>query len=399
MAARIPKKPETTDEQPSEQSIETPEPSDTSEEPRTEPPATESDPKSRRRLPPKRVLIPIIAAVTAIVLGVGGWLIYSSIQRAQAKDAYETSLSELSAAQDAANTANADLSAAAATLAAHVDIAEQLLALLGEDGDILQAAAAATVDAKAVLGAALPTVPARTAGELSESPTVEEYDALRVKVDEMLASVKADTKLLNERREALSISNIELTDAWTAQTVTVPDAVEAALAANTNASQDTKDAVTAAGEALSALVGPLGAESPELWQAFQSAFSTLESEEQDYQEQKAAEEEAARQRARNNSGGSGGGSGSGGGGGGGGHYIDETCQSPSCYTGPSAEELGEIYRQQLLEGLAAEWGVSVSDVTCEDGVPYPSSDTSDPWYGKLGTMCSYWGGGRWFGTA
>ncbi len=363
MAARIPQKAQATEEPAAEQGTDTPEPSRSHTGPSaTEANQPEADAKSRRRLPRKRVRIPIIAAVTAIVLGVGGWLIYTNVQLAQAKDAYETSLSELSATQEAADTANAELAAALATLSAHVDIAEQLVSLLGDDGDILQAAGATTVDARAVLEATSPTAPSRTAGELSESPTVEEYDVLRAKVDELVATVVAYTTMLNERITALTTSNTELTVAWQAQTATVPDVVEAALAANANGSQGTKDAVTAAGEALTALEDPLDSEAVELWQALQSTASTLASEEKAYQDQKAAEEEAARQRARNNSGG--GNPGSGGGNQGGGNPGGGGSSAPSM--------------QELEASLAAYLGISASQVNC---YPIPR-----------GSRCDYPGG-------
>lgn len=382
MAARTPEKPEATEEQPSEQGIETSEASEAPEEPHAEPSATEADPTSRPRLPHQRLLIPIIAAATAIVLGVGGWLIHTNVQLAEARDAYEASLNELSAAQDAADTANADLSAISATLSAHIDIAEQLVALLGEDGDILQAAAAATLDAKAVLEATIPTAPAKTAGQLSESPTVDEYDALRAQVDELVATVEAYTTALTERIAAFTRSDTELTAAWQAQTAAVPAAVEAALAANANGSQGTKDAVTAAGEALTALGASLDSEAVELWQALQSTSSTLAGEEKAYQDQKTAEEEAARQRARNSSGG-----GSSGGSAGGG-------------SGGSIEE----WLRFMQASVANEVGASVDDVHCVEGVASPDG-SSPSWKGTLCTYSYFTDDGgertgwRWFGLA
>lgn len=308
----------------------------------------ESDSTVSRRLPSRSLLISAVAAVTAIVLGVGAWLIYTNVQLAEARDAYESSLSELSVAQDAANTVTADLSAITATLLAHVEVAEQLVALLGEDGDVLEAAADATVDARAVLDAAVPTAPARTAGELSESPTVEEYEALRAKVEELVATIKAYTAALTERIAALTTSDTGLTAAWQTQTATVPDAVAAALAANPNGSQAAKDAATTAGEALTALEDSLDSVAVELWQALQSTSATLASEEKVYQEKKAAEEEAARQRARGNSGGSNSGGGNPGGGGGG---------NPG----------GSGYSIKALEAaLAAELEIPASSVTCFD---------------------------------
>lgn len=317
------------------------------------PELTESDSTVSRRLPSRSLLISVIAALTAIVLGVGGWLVYTGVQAAAelaaAKEAYETSVADLSVAQAEATDAEAAAAAARALLSARADTAEQLVELLGEASETLLAAADATRAARELLDEVDQLAsPARTVGELSESPTVEEYDALRAMVDELVATVEAYTTLLHERIAALTVSDTELTVVWQVQTATVPDAVEAALAANTNGSQETKDAVTAAGEGLTALEDPLDSEAIELWQALQSTASTLASEEKAYQEKKAAEEEAARQRARNNSGG--GNPGSGGGNQGGGNPGGGGSSAPSL--------------QELEASWAAYWGVSASQVNC-----------------------------------
>lgn len=382
MAARTPENTEVTEEQSPEQAIAVSEASEAPGEPHTEPSATESDPTSRRRLPRKRVLIPVIAAVAVMVLAVAGWLVYTNIKHANelaaAKQAYETSLNELSGAQDAANTANADLSAASVTLSAHIDVAEQLVTQIGDGSDILNTAGEVTVDAKAVLDTAGQTAPKKSAGELPENPAIADYDGLQTEVDKLVATVKAYTKALDEQIAAFTKSNTELTAAWQTQTDTVPDAAAAAIAANPNASQETKDAVTAAAEALVALDNPLAPEAVELWQTLKNTSETVVSEEAAYQAQKAAEEEAARQGARNSGGGGGGNPGAGGGNPGG-----SSCQSASCYTGPSSEELAAQYMAQFIASLAANLGVPASSITCYDNTPNS-------------TRCDYPGGWREF---
>lgn len=327
-------------------------------------PEAGSAPKTSRRLLRKRVLIPAVAALTALVLGLAGWLVHANVQLAEAKDAYETSVADLTAARAEAKDAEDALAALLDSLSSDLDIAEQLVELLGAGGEKLLIAAETTRAARELVDELERlSAPAQTAGGLTQSPTVEEYDDLRAKVDELAARFRAHTTALGAQIAAVAKSDTELTAAWQAQAATVPDAVDAALAASSNGSQGTKDAVVAAGEGLTALGDPLDAEAVELWRALQITSSTLASEEKAYQKKKkAAEEEAARQRAGTSSGGFHGGGSQGGGNPGGGYSL-----------------------KAIEAALAAELGIAASSVTCFD-------------ISRTTTRCEYPGGWREYTT-
>src|SRR5690554_760396 len=87
----------------------------------------------------KPLIISAIAAVTAIVLGLGGWLVYTNVKAAaelaEARETYETSLADLAVAQSEAEDAEDALAALLAELTDETEVAEQLVELLGEGND------------------------------------------------------------------------------------------------------------------------------------------------------------------------------------------------------------------------------------------------------------------------
>lgn len=267
----------------------------------------------------KTVLIAALSGVVAIVLAVSGWVTYTTVQLTEARAAYEAAVADLDAAQQAATDAQDALAAALETHAADLEVAEQLVALLGEGSETLLAAADGTRTAREDVDSfAAPSAPSRSAGVLSENPGVDDYASLRADVQALTARWTAYSDQLESEAETVTSDNEALATLWQAEVDTAANTAAAAINTNPNASQEAKDAATAAADALGALANPLDPEAVALWQALLDANSTLAAQEQAYQQQKAAEEEAAR-RAATNRAPSRGGSPSGGGSSGGGH--------------------------------------------------------------------------------
>lgn len=308
----------------------------------------------------KVLLITTIAAVTAIVLGVAGWVTYSSIQLNEARTAYEAAITDLDAAQEAATGLEDSLATALDTHTADLEVAEQLVALLGEGTESLLVAADGTRTAREDAdGYVTPGAPAKSAGRLPENPGVDDYIALRADVEALTARWLSYADDLRDDADGITADNDALAALWQAQVDTAANTAAAGINANPNASQEAKDSATAAADALTALTNPLAAESVALWQALLDANSTLATQEQAFQQQKAAEEEAARRAAANRAP-SRGGSPSGGGSSGGG------------YTPVTLEDVEAV--------LARDLGIDPSLVNCFD-IP-------------RGIRCEYPGGWR-----
>lgn len=361
MAARITKNTDgtNTEEQSPEQAIEVSEASEfaeeeTPEEPHTEPSAAESDPMWRRRLPRKRVLITIIAAITVVVLAVAGWLVYTN-ELAVAKTAYETSISDQALAASNADKANHLVSETSGTLSEHIAIAETLATQLGDGTDIVKAAIAAIAPAKAVLAATTPISPKVSPDKLSKTPTAAEYNKLTASLKKATANYKTYTKALAENIKVRNAENTRLVAAWTAQAATATATAEATIAANPDGSQEAKDAVTAAAKAIVALKDSLGATAPELWKALQDSSASLVAAEQAYQAQKAAEAaEAARQAAAKNNASKGGSS-----------RAPSRGSSGGSSSGGSSGGNSSGYSLSDIEALlAAQKGIPASSVHC-----------------------------------
>lgn len=308
----------------------------------------------------KPLIISVIAAATAIAVGVAGWLIYTNVQLSNAKAAYEASLVDLETARSAAD---GELDALGETLDSYgVDlaVAEELVALLGEGSEVLLAAADGTRSSReSIDGFEALKAPADSAGELPDNPDVDDYNTLRGATETLIADWKSYTSAIKDAADSFEADLAALAVLWQAQIDTAADSAAAAIAANANATQEAKDAATAAAAALGELDNPLDAEAPVLWKALLDANSTLAAQEKAYQDQKAAEAEAAR-RAAQNSRPSGGGS-SGGGNTGGGS------------SGGGSATLG-----QLEAAVAERFGVSASQVNC--------------YYVSNGVRCDYPGG-------
>lgn len=299
----------------------------------------------------KPVIISLVAAVAAVAIGVGGWLVYSNVQLDNAKKAYDAAVVDLNAAQVLAKDAEAARSDALDAYTADVDVAEQLAALLGDGSDVLKAAGEGTLAAREAIDAdEAPKTPAKSGSKLKDNPSVEDYNNARVEVEGLTADWNAYTKALKNDVTKFGTDADALKTLWQAQVDTAADDAAAAINANPNASQEAKDAATAAAEALKALTNPLAPEAVDLWKALIDAKNTLAAQEKAYQDQKAAEKAAEEAAARNaNRGGSSGGNRGGSSGGSGGN------------NGGVDYSLGAI-----AAALAAQLGIPASQVTCYD---------------------------------
>lgn len=297
----------------------------------------------------KPLIISLVAAVVAVALGVGGWLVYSNVQLDNAKKAYDAAVVDLNAAQVLAKEAEAARSDALDAYTADVEVAEQLAALLGDGSDVLKAAGEGTLAAREAIDAdEAPKTPAKSGSKLKENPSVEDYNKARVEVEGLTADWNAYTKALKNEATKFGTDADALKTLWQAQVDTAADDAAAAINANPNASQEAKDAATAAAEALKALTNPLAPESVDLWKALIDAKNTLAAQEKAYQDQKAAEEAAARNANRGgSSGGNRGGSSGGSSGGSGGN------------NGGVDYSLGAA-----AAALAAQLGIPASQVNC-----------------------------------
>lgn len=310
----------------------------TEPEPRTEP----DDPHPSRAGRPRRrrIVLGIVAGVSVIALAAGGAFAGNAIAVGAARDRYETAVAELEATREDSRAATATLATAIAELRARVEAAEALAAQLGAEGDTLAAAVAATEAARAAVDSSGPVSPAPSAGTVPDGAGVAEYDELEAATRELIGSHERFAAALRLWTAGIGQRADDLRAAWTAHAQTAPASAEQAVAAAPNAAQELKDAVAAAADAVVALEDPLDAEAPALWAAFAEARSQLAAAEQAYQEQLAAQ-----QAARPGSGGRRpGSSGSGG-------------PPPGWY---------EASLAQIEAALAAERGISPSDVHCYD---------------------------------
>src|SRR5690606_4467944 len=145
----------------------------------------------------KPVIISAIAAVAAVALGVGGWLVYSNVQLDNAKKAYDAAVVDLNAAQVLAKDAEAARSDAHDAYTADVEVAEQLAALLGDGSDVLKATGEGTLAAREAIDTDdAPRAPAKSGSKLKDSPSVEDYYKARVEVEGLTADWNAYTKAL-----------------------------------------------------------------------------------------------------------------------------------------------------------------------------------------------------------
>lgn len=333
--------------------------------------------ENRTPMKNRKVFISVISAITALVLGVAGWLIFTNVQTANeldaAKVAYRNSLVERSGAVEAAGKS---LKLVTDTLSQHVKVAETLTTQLGDGTDVLKAAIAAVAPAKTALDATAPVAPKILSNTAPKNSTAADYSKLTAAIKKSTATYKTYTKAVVKYAAARDAADSKLLAAWKAQVATAPATAEATIAANPNSSQEAKDAVTAAAKAVVEMKDSLGSTAPELWKALQDTSASLVAAEQAYQAQKAAADaEAARQAAakqntskggssRAPSKGSSGGSSSGGSSGGG------------------AANTGAL-QSQLESQIAASLGISASSVHCAPG--------------GIGIRCTWPGGSREFG--
>ena len=331
---------------------------------------TGNSPTPPRKSRQKTVLVSVIAAVAALVLGVGGWFTFTGVRAAQelndAKSAYENAVEILEAAVAAASTASAAATENETSLQRHVDVANQLAALLGDGSDVLKAGIDEAANAQTLLEAEALVAPEKTAGELAENPTVEDCENLREAVEKLTVDWNAFTKDVNARAAALQTQDDALVAAWQLQADTATAAADSIVAANPNAPQEQRDAIVAAAAAIVALEDPLAAEALELWKALQDTSNTAAASEKAYQDQKAAEEAAARNRSNGGSGGRSGGSNGG-----------------SNSGGSNSGGGSQNYNAMLEAAIAAEQGIPASSVRC-----FP---------GGIGIRCEYPGGWQEFG--
>jgi len=318
--------------------------------PTADPPALEVAPGRR----PRRVLVPVIAGVAAVVLGVSGWLVADTVALAEARAAYESSLAELDGAREASAAATAALAVAIDALGERLPIAEALVAQLGASGDILVTANLATEAARAAVDADRPTPPVASAGRLPESPAAADYAGLEAATRELTGIHERFAAALAAWTAGIGTRDAELTAAWAAHAATAPASADSLVTAHPNAGQELQDEVVAAAAAIAALEDPLAEEAPALWAALVDAQARLAAAEQAYQEQLAAQQ-ASRSGSRSR-GGSGGAPGSGGSSG------------------------GAVTLADIEAALAQQLGIPVSDVRCFD-IPN-------------GVRCEYPGGWR-----
>lgn len=310
----------------------------------------------------KPLIIAAIAGTLAVILGVTGWTIYTTVQLSDARAAYEAAVTELESAQsDAAAEADA-LTGVTQTVVGGLETAEQLVPLLGEGTETLLAAAEGTRTIRErVDGDRATTAPARSAGTLPENPTVDDYVTLRDAVETLTAAWRSYADDLAADAQTITTDGESLATLWRAQIDMAADGAAAAITASPNASQEAKDAATAAAAALTELTDPLAPESVELWAALLTANTTLAAQEQAYQEQRAAEAEAARRAAQASRPPSGGGSSGG-------------------RTNPGSGPGGVTTLEDVERALANQLGIDPGVVNCYD-IPN-------------GIRCEYPGGSR-----
>src|SRR5690606_36247976 len=147
----------------------------------------------------KPLIISLVAAVAAVALGVGGWLVYSNVQLDNAKKAYDAAVVDLNAAQVLAKDAEAARSDAHDAYTADVEVAEQLTTLLGDGTDALKTASEGTLAAReGIDGLKAPRAPAKSGPTLTENPSVEDYDTARAEIESLTADWNAYTKALKD---------------------------------------------------------------------------------------------------------------------------------------------------------------------------------------------------------
>ncbi|WP_167050704.1 hypothetical protein [Salinibacterium sp. ZJ77] len=304
----------------------------------------------------------IAGAVAAVTIGIVCAVIAAvaaESDRVEARTAYLAVYAELRSSVADAKEREGSVVAARDTLAADAEVAEALTALLGADGETLAAAAETTAQVRTALDGHSPAVAPPPPGKvLPEDASIEAFREQHALLGEQLARWDGFGETLTDEAETWGTLRAELLAAWTAHVATVPDAAEAAIGAAPDAGEDAKTAVRDAAAALTGMESPLQADAAERWTAYTAALNALAQAQADAEAARRAAEEQARASAPRNSRSGGGSSGGGRG-----------CQSASCSTGPSLDELIAGYTAELRRTVAAHEGVSVSDVNCFDVPP------------------------------